>query len=198
MLILPRISNITVSYNKLGTTVGAGDWNYSGVMVEETVHLAAERHQYHLQSVLKAWSLFAVLPSLPSLCSDFFLIIFGLHDGPSTICSLLLNLLHHFSPYVHSFRYMYWSSLRWRIVFPMICAVDLFFFFFFFFCTMQCWVQPWGESTGTATVHWFRQRTCSIFTQKKKKKKKAKRCKRFWAGVAFEETQVAPRLHLKY
>lgn len=107
MLILPRISNITVSYNKLGTTVGAGDWNYSGVMVEETVHLAAEHHQYHLQSVLKAWSLFAVLPSLPSLCSDFFLIIFGLHDGPSTICSLLLNLLHHFSPYVHSFRYMY-------------------------------------------------------------------------------------------
>lgn len=34
------------------------------------------------------------------------------------------------------------------------------------FCTMLPWLQPWGWSKVTATVHWFLPSMCSILMQK--------------------------------
>lgn len=73
-------------------------------------------------------------------------------------CPEFTSSLSSLCPVFHD---MHWSRLRWRIVFPVICAVDLVF--------VLLWLQPWGESTGTATVHWFCRVCVPSYQQKGKK-----------------------------
>ena len=129
-----------------------------------------------LSPFLLQWFLFRVWLS--------FISIMGLQQSPFFSWVYFTTFL----PMSFLSHHMHWSSLRWRIVFPMICAVDLFFFFFFSYNAVLSAALRGEHRDGYSTLispkHVFH-----LYSKKKKKKKRQKPARDFELGLPSKKSK---------